>query len=188
LTAYSCSTKYSEGATVRHPALASILILAGLSAAAQAQHPATPELTRESIAPAEKKESGRSATATELASVCKQWAVYWRQKELGKVLALYAPDAVFLTGTGERFSGRPAIRALFKTAMAGHTSDLTPRSLVTEVSGNLAYDSGDYFETITPSSGITKTELKGNYVIVFKRQRNGRWLIMEHVWTDKPAH
>jgi ketosteroid isomerase-like protein len=63
----------------------------------------------------------------------------------------------------------------------------TPRSLVTEISGNLAYDSGDYLETIIPGSGVAKTELKGNYVIVFKRQPSGKWLIIEHVWTDKPA-
>jgi len=119
--------------------------------------------------------------------VCGQWAEYWRQKKLDDVVALYAPDAVFLTGTGDRFSGRNAIRAVFKTAMEGHTSDLTPRSLVTEISGNLAYDSGDYLETIIPASGVAKTELKGNYVIVFKRQRSGKWLIIEHVWTVKPA-
>ena len=124
---------------------------------------------------------------TRLSRVCGQWAEYWRKKQLDKVVALYAPDAVFLTGTGDRFSGREAIRAIFKTAMAGHTSDLAPRSLVTEVSGNLAYDSGDYLETIIPASGVAKTELKGDYVIVFKRQRNGKWLIIEHVWTDKPA-
>jgi uncharacterized protein (TIGR02246 family) len=119
--------------------------------------------------------------------VCGQWAEYWRQKKLDDVVALYAPDAVFLTGTGDRFSGREAIRAIFKTAMEGHTSDLTPRSLVTEVSGNLAYDSGDYLETIIAASGVARKELKGNYVIVFKRQPTGRWLIIEHVWTDKPA-
>jgi uncharacterized protein (TIGR02246 family) len=119
--------------------------------------------------------------------VCGQWAEYWRQKQLDNVVALYAPDAVFLTGTGDRISGRDAIRAVFQTAMKGHTSDLTPRSLVTEVSGDLAYDSGDYLETIIPASGVAKTELKGNYVIVFKRQRSGKWLIIEHVWTDKPA-
>lgn len=172
--------------------LVSILILPCLNAAAQTEqpHPSRASAGR-SLDTASKKRTARSPIATKLAtrlsSVCGQWAEYWRQKQLDNVVALYAPDAVFLTGTGDRFSGRNAIRAVFKTAMEGHTSDLTPRSLVTEVSGNLAYDSGDYLETIIPASGVAKTELKGNYVIVFKRQRNGRWLIIEHVWTDKPA-
>lgn len=165
--------------------LVSILLVSGFKAAAQTQQPhASPAGARHSIDPVTKTKSPLEA---ELSRVCGQWAEYWRQKQLDKVVALYAPDAVFLTGTGDRFSGREAIRAVFKTAMQGHTSDLTPRSLVTEVSGNLAYDSGDYLETIIPASGVAKTELKGNYVIVFKRQPSGKWLIIEHVWTDKPA-
>ena len=168
--------------------LISILLVSGLSAAAQTHQP-HPSLAgaRHSLDPVSQKPKPRSPLATKLSRVCVQWAEYWRQKKLDEVVALYAPDAVFLTGTGDRFSGREAIRAVFKTAMEGHTSDLTPRSLVTEVSGNLAYDSGDYLETIIPASGVARTELKGNYVIVFKRQPNGKWLITEHVWTDKPA-
>jgi uncharacterized protein (TIGR02246 family) len=165
--------------------LVSILILFGPNAAPVIQGPQ--ETASQTIDPARNNTFKRSAVATKLSRVCGQWANYWRQKQLENVVALYAPDAVFLTGTGDRISGRAAIRALFKTAMAGHTSDLTPRSLVTEVSGNLAYDSGDYFETITSAFGAAKTELKGNYVIVFKRQRSGKWLIIEHVWTDKPS-
>lgn len=168
--------------------LASILILPVLNAAAQTQQQSPePASDSQSVNPTSEKPIARSTIATRLSKVCGLWAKYWREKQLDNVIALYAPDAVFLTGTGDRISGRPAIRALFKTAMEGHTSDLTPRSLVTEVSGTLAYDSGDYSETIIPASGVAKTELKGNYVIVFKRQRNGRWLIIEHVWTDKPT-
>ncbi|HYU99963.1 MAG TPA: SgcJ/EcaC family oxidoreductase [Pyrinomonadaceae bacterium] len=165
-----------------------ILILTGLNAAAQRQQsPARSASSSQSVVRTPKKQTARSPLETKLSRVCGEWAEYWRQKKLDDVVALYAPDAVFLTGTGDRFTGRNAIRAVFKTAMEGHTSDLTPRSLVTEISGNLAYDSGDYLETIIPASGVAKTELKGNYVIVFKRQRSGKWLIIEHVWTVKPA-
>jgi len=171
---------------VRLLILISILLVSGFNAAAQTQPPhSNPAGAGHSLDPVAKKP--RSPLETKLSKVCGQWAEYWRQKQLDKVVALYAPDAVFLTGTGERFSGRETIRAVFKTAMQSHTSDLTPRSLVTEVSGNLAYDSGDYLETIIPASGVAKTELQGNYVIVFKRQPSGKWLIVEHVWTDKPA-
>ncbi|MGH9873688.1 MAG: YybH family protein [Pyrinomonadaceae bacterium] len=163
--------------------LAAVLILTALNAAAQTQRQSPgPAVASQSVA-----KSGKKQIEKRLSLVCGLWAKYWKQKQLDDVIALYAPEAVFLTGTGDRISGRSAIRTLFKTAMEGHTSDLTPRSLVTEVSGNLAYDSGDYLETIVPASGVATTELKGNYVIVFKRQQNGKWLIIEHVWTDKPA-
>jgi uncharacterized protein (TIGR02246 family) len=122
-----------------------------------------------------------------LAKVSEQWARAWSAKQLDKVIELYAPDAVFLTGTGDRITGRAAIRTAFKTALETITSKLEVRSIITEASGNLAYDSGDYRETITPVSGGTKLQHKGNYVIVFKRQADGKWLIIEHVWTDAPA-
>ena len=167
--------------------LVSILLLSGVNAVAQTEQQSTNSAIASSVDPTSKKQVARSPIATRLSKVCGLWAEYWRQKQLDSVVALYAPDAVFLTGTGDRISGRSAIRALFKTAMEGHTSDLTPRSLFTEVSGNLGYDSGDYLETITTSSGAAKTELKGNYLIVFRRQRNGKWLVVEHMWTDRPT-
>ncbi len=58
----------------------------------------------------------------------------------------------------------------------------------TGVSGDLAYDSVDYRETITPAAGGSKLELQRNYLIVFRKQKDGRWLIVEHMWTDKPVN
>lgn len=168
--------------------LISILILAGPNVDARKQQPNGEDLTMHpTVASVSPKQRARSRIARELSRVNGQWAEFWRAKQLDEIVGLYAPNAVFLTGTGDRIDGRAAIRAAFKTALETHQSDLTPRSLVTEVSGNLAYDSGDYQETITPALGGVKTESKGNYVIVFKRQSNGKWLIIEHVWTDAPA-
>ena len=128
----------------------------------------------------------QSAIVNDLAKVSELWAHDWSAKQLDQVIELYAQDAVFLTGTGDRITGRTAIRTALKKALDTNTPYLTVRSLVTEQSGNLGYDSGDYRETITPVSGEGKRESHGNYVIVFKRQPNGKWLIIEHVWTDAP--
>ncbi len=94
---------------------------------------------------------------------------------------------VFLTGQGQRIAGRAAIREVFKMALETNTSNLSVRSLVTEESGNLAYDSGEYQQTIIPVSEGAQLQLQGNYVILFKRQPDGKWLIVEHVWTVAPA-
>jgi ketosteroid isomerase-like protein len=59
-------------------------------------------------------------------------------------------------------------------------------SVASENSGALAYDSGDYQESLTNKSGA-KLSSHGNYLIVF-RQSMGKWLIQEHVWTgETPA-
>lgn len=173
---------------MRLPLLFLIFILSASGAAGQKQRQLrAPAFGNNTANLARHKQPVRTTLEEKLSRVCGQWAEYWRLKQLDQIVSLYAPDAVFLTGTGDRINGRKAIRSVFEKAMAAHTSDLTPRSLVTEVSGNLAYDSGEYSETVTPASGVARTELKGNYVIVFKRQRNGKWLIIEHVWTDRPA-
>lgn len=86
-----------------------------------------------------------------------QWATLWGAKQLDQVIELYAPDAVFLTGQGDRITGRDAIRALFKAALETNTSSLSVRSIVTESSGNLAYDSGDYRETKPTLFGSERT-------------------------------
>jgi ketosteroid isomerase-like protein len=126
--------------------------------------------------------------ATELARIREQWVKQLHSKQLDQILTWYAPDAVFLQPGGARITGQTAIHDLFKNIMQSVNSDLNLHSITTEVSGTLAYDSGDYRETITTIPAGTRFDLQGNYLIVFKRQADGRWLIVEHVWTGiEPA-
>ena len=119
--------------------------------------------------------------------LAEQWAKLWSEKQLDAVVEMYAADGVFLTGQGARVTGREAIRALFKTAFDAINPDLKVHSLRVEQSGKLAYDSGEYLETLTPVGGGAKREGKGNYVMVLRREPNGKWLIVQHIWTDVPA-
>src|SRR5712692_3142344 len=128
-----------------------------------------------------------SKVAKDLEKIGADWANYWNAKQIDALIGLYAREAVFLTGQGNRITGRPAIREVFKTALKTNTSNLSVHSVVTEESGNLAYNSGEYQQTVTPASGGPQTHLQGNYVIVFKRQPDGKWLIVEHAWTVAPA-
>lgn len=125
-----------------------------------------------------------SAVADDIAKIRSEWAKDLHSKQLEQMVMLYAPDAVFLPPTGERITGRPAIRDLSKKIMETFTSDISLHSVVTEHSGNLAYDSGDYSETLVTVSDGAKMEAQGNYLMVFKRQSAGNWLILEQVWTE----
>jgi uncharacterized protein (TIGR02246 family) len=125
----------------------------------------------------------KSTVLGELTRIREQWVRDLHAKQLDEIMMFYAPDASFLTGNGMRFTGLDAIRGLFKNVMGAVTSNLTLNSVLIESSGDLAYDSGDYKETLVPASGGPSQEYKGSYVIVFKRQADGRWLIVQHVWT-----
>jgi uncharacterized protein (TIGR02246 family) len=126
------------------------------------------------------------SSARDIAKMSEQWAKEWKAKNLDALMALYEEDAVFLPATGTRVTGRAAIRELFEKALAVNTSDVQVHSKVTEQSGHLAFDSGEYDETGTTSGGAKRSG-RGNYLVVFRRDGQNRWRIVQHMWTDVPA-
>ena len=129
--------------------------------------------------------SGGPQSASEVAKISEQWAKEWKAKNLDALMTLYAEDAVFMPASGNRVTGRSAIRELFQKALAVYTSDVRVHSKVTEQSGQLAYDSGEYDETST-SGGVQRSG-KGNYLVILRRDNKNQWRIVEHMWTDVPT-
>ena len=130
--------------------------------------------------------SPQASTIVTLAKIREAWVQDLRTKQLEPILKFYAPDAVFLQPTGERITGSAALRTLFQTIMATFNSDLTLNSQNLETSGDLAYDSGDFQEALTVIATGAKITSKGSYVMIFKRQPNGGWQIVQQVWTGVP--
>src|SRR5262245_3399213 len=125
-----------------------------------------------------------------IASARGEWTSHLHQKKLDDFMKLYAPDAVFITGSGKRIIGQQAIRDLTRKAMDAFTSDIQLRSLNTEFSGELAYDSGNYRETVTATADGRKTPVEGDYLTIYRRNSNQSWLIVQQVWTEvsTPSH
>jgi ketosteroid isomerase-like protein len=128
----------------------------------------------------------QASTLETLAKLRDAWIQDLRTKQLEPILKFYAPDAVFLQPNGDRITGSAALRTLFQTIMANFNSDLTLHSQNLETSGDLAYDSGDFQETLTVIATGAKISSKGSYIIIYKRQPNGRWQIVQQVWTGTP--
>ena len=148
---------------------ASVLILTGMDVQAL-----SPTINQTAVRPG----------VSDVTKISERWAKEWGAKNLEGVLALYAEDAVFLPSTGSRVTGRAAIRQLFAGALASHSSKLTVHSKVTEHSGDLAYDSGEYEETST-AGGVTKSG-RGQYLVILRREKD-QWRIVQHMWTDLPV-
>jgi ketosteroid isomerase-like protein len=127
----------------------------------------------------------QAKTIAALADAREAWVRDLRDKQLDPILKFYAPDAAFLQPNGERITGVAALRNLFQNIMATFDSDLTLHSLSLETSGNLAYDSGEFVETLTNIATKAKISSKGNYIIIYKHQ-DGGWEIVQHVWTGTP--
>ena len=114
--------------------------------------------------------------------VREDWATDWNAKRVNDIMRLYEPDAVFLQPNAARTTGVESIRALFESVLATNTPHITFHGITIEGSDNLAYDSGTYDETIT-SGGVTRAS-RGDYLLIVKRQADGRWLIVHQAWTD----
>lgn len=135
----------------------------------------------------ESLQSTATAPVNGEARIGERWAKLWSEKQLDSLIEMYAPDAVFLTGQGARITGRPAIRALFKTAFDQINPQLSVHNLSAEQADSLAYESGEYTETLTPVAGGPGRNGKGNYVIILRRGGDGKWMIIQHVWNDVPV-
>jgi uncharacterized protein (TIGR02246 family) len=114
--------------------------------------------------------------------ISKKWETYWNGKDLEKIIELYSEDAVFLPDNGERYEGRKAIKDLFAQALELINPNIELTSIVSGLSGDLAYDSGSYTENPTGS----ENNVNGNYLIVFKKEHGGKWLIIQHMWSQIP--
>ncbi len=124
-----------------------------------------------------------TAMAGDVAALSTAWAVGWSGKKLDDLMALYAPDAVFLPTSRSRWTGSAEIRKNFAGLLTQVSADLHLHSLKTGASGDLAYDSGSYEETITPEKSDTIKHLSGDYLFLFQRQKNGEWKILEQTFT-----
>jgi ketosteroid isomerase-like protein len=143
---------------------------------------------------------GLSRPPDDVSSISREWATAWNAKQLDRTLGLYTSDAAFFTAEGQRYSGLPAIRKLFQQGLDSADPNITFHNLSSSVSGDLAYESGEFSEVLTftgkakplvdtgskaPPPG-TKLNAQGYYLMVLRRQPDGRWRIAEHMWTFTP--
>lgn len=124
-------------------------------------------------------------SVAEIEAVKARLADALHSKQLDELSLLYAPDGSFLTRTTGRVTGRPAIRELFEKVLSSYSSNITLKSFRIERSNDLAYDSGDFEETVTSVTNGKQYQVKGNYLMIFKRTPGGQWLIVEQVMTDR---
>ena len=127
------------------------------------------------------------APEKELASVRAEWARTLHEKQLELALALYTADAAFLTPDGKRYVGKDEIRGLYKGIFAQYTGDLVFDSQQTGFSGVLAYDSGLFRETLTTVATGVQQQTSGSYLMVLRRESDGKWRIVQQMWAWAPA-
>jgi uncharacterized protein (TIGR02246 family) len=97
-----------------------------------------------------------AAGPSDVDAVRTSWARAWSAKALDETVSLYADDATFFPTGLKPVLGRDAIRAFFKSVLEKNTPTISFHSDGVVASGELAYDHGQYEETIVerPSTGL----------------------------------
>jgi uncharacterized protein (TIGR02246 family) len=132
----------------------------------------------------------KSAKASNAAVIIRQmgndWAKHWNAGILDKVVAAYAPDAVYLPPHHEAIHGREAIREYLRGPLSHGTSNLVFDVTYIKQDGKVAWDVGTYRMNLPLNDG-TQKEDRGKYLTVWKWV-DAKWRIAADAWSsDLPA-
>jgi uncharacterized protein (TIGR02246 family) len=132
----------------------------------------------------------KSAKTSHVAVIIRQmgndWARHWNAGILDKVVAAYAPDAVYLAPHHEAIHGLDAIREYLRGPLSHGVSDLAFDVTYIKQDGNVAWDVGTYRMNV-PLNGGTKKEDRGKYLTVWN-WGDAKWRIAADAWSsDLPA-
>ena len=155
-----------------------LVLLCLVAAACQQERAQTPAENTANAAPPP-AQTDTAADAQSVAQLRDQWVAAAEKDDAATVAGLYTDDAVLASGEGTA-DGRQAIQGTFGKSFP-MTSNLKITSRELEVSGDLAYDYGEYTQRITPPKGKAM-DVTGRYLVVLKRQAGGGgWQIDKHV-------
>jgi ketosteroid isomerase-like protein len=101
-----------------------------------------------------------------------------------RVMAMYDKDAeIFQPGVGI-VSGRRNIRKWVNDYFKGNQTHWKKVAIMNVVMGEYGFDEGiDTAVDISREDGtVTRSNCKG--ILIYKRQKNGDWLIFRDIWND----
>lgn len=120
-----------------------------------------------------------NAAQTQIEEVRDSWIASAERDDAASVASLYTDDAVLVGADGRPAEGRQAIqRSLAEAFPAASGLRVTSREM--RVSGDLAYDYGEFSQQVTPPGG-QPMQVTGAYLVVLRRQDDGTWRITKHL-------
>ena len=100
-----------------------------------------------------------------------------QSKDTGRIVAFYANDGSALDPGEPLVAGKDGMRRMWATQVADKSFAMQWYPLKLVVSGDLAYEIGDYqYAGRTKNGG--RMVAKGKYVVVWGRQADGSWKVL----------
>jgi uncharacterized protein (TIGR02246 family) len=108
------------------------------------------------------------------------------QRDLDRVVAYYAADAVLLPPGEPAVVGRAAIRPRYEALFAGFNPQIVTRIDEACASGSLGFVRGHNGGTMASRTGTAARELDDDYLMLLRRDAAGAWRISHLMW-HRPA-
>jgi len=130
---------------------------------------------------------GRPADVKALKDNEARWNQEYAAKDLDKIVAHYADNAVLMATGFPSTSGRDEIRKLLKTMVDDPALSLKFQASRGEVSssGDLGYTQGTYQLTMTDPSSKQVIHDHGSYVTAYRKQPDGSWKAVADIATSE---
>ncbi|MBZ5514181.1 MAG: SgcJ/EcaC family oxidoreductase [Acidobacteriia bacterium] len=109
-------------------------------------------------------------------------------KDVEAYVGLYAEDALVLPPNAPMQTGKEAIRKSTSETMAspGFALSFQPSKVEASRAGDLAYDVGTYQFAVNDAKGKPVSD-RGKYVVVWKKQPDGKWKIVADIFNSDLA-
>jgi uncharacterized protein (TIGR02246 family) len=120
-------------------------------------------------------------------SIETQWNQDYASKDLSKIVAHYADNAVVMAPGMPSSSGRDAIRSFLQKMVADPALALQFKSTNVEVakSGDIGYTQGTYTMTMTDPATKRVVHDNGSYVTTYRKQPDGTWKAVTDIATSE---
>ena len=103
-------------------------------------------------------------------------------------LSWVADDVVLMPPGEPQVRGKPAMRTWYAAFVGQYqTASLTFDNGETVMGDDWATHAGTYEWTLTPAGGGANVVDRGNYMQVWRRQPDGRWLFAREIWNSTPS-
>ena len=116
-----------------------------------------------------------------------QWNQDWASRDLDKIMAHYADDAVLMVPGGPSANGKSAIREGIKAMAADPATSLKFTAAKVEIakSGDVAWTQGTYTLTLTDPQTKQVINDHGSYVTTYRKQPDGSWKAVADIATSE---
>lgn len=106
-----------------------------------------------------------------------RWIEATREGDVEQVLALMAPDAVFLTPGAAPMQGKEAFANSMRGALGDNSFEAVSEIDEITVSGDMAYSRTRLTVTITSKHGKLPVQRTGHTLSILRKGADGKWLL-----------